>query len=271
MMRIVGRQRRDIATASHTWGFNLVELLVVIAIVTTLAALLLPLLARAKAAAHSSTCRNKLRQMGMALKMYVDENQNKYPYGAAPSDETAAANYDPSEYGRFWFAKLAAYYPVQWTNLTYHCPGYHGPIIGILHEGTNMSGPRGSYAYNFRGVRTGHTLNPGDYGLGPVVHSFAQPATAEAVVLVPSEMFAIGESRFLSLSVNKQGGFWGMWCGELQLPHWAFDPARHGKSYNQLFCDGHVAGMNPWLLFNPTNTARLWNYDHQPHPELWTP
>ncbi|PYI88990.1 MAG: hypothetical protein DME26_02295 [Verrucomicrobia bacterium] len=51
----------------------------------------------------------------------------------------------------------------------------------------------------------------------------------------------------------------------------SFDPARHGKNYNQLFCDGHVAAMSPWVLFNPTNSASMWNSDHQPHPELWVP
>jgi len=29
--------------------------------------------------------------------------------------------------------------------------------------------------------------------------------------------------------------------------------------------------MNPWILFNPTNTAAMWNNDHQPHPEFWLP
>jgi hypothetical protein len=29
--------------------------------------------------------------------------------------------------------------------------------------------------------------------------------------------------------------------------------------------------MNPWVLFNHTNTAAMWNRDHQPHPELWAP
>jgi len=37
------------------------------------------------------------------------------------------------------------------------------------------------------------------------------------------------------------------------------------------FCDGHVSAMAPWVLYNPTNTASMWNYDHQPHPELWYP
>jgi prepilin-type processing-associated H-X9-DG protein len=85
-------------------------------------------------------------------------------------------------------------------------------------------------------------------------------------------MLAIGESRFLNAKVNGVGGgLAGVRCGALRSKEWAFDPARHGKSYNQLFCDGHVAAMNPWVLFNPTNTAAMWNSDHQPHPELWQP
>ncbi len=64
-----------------------------------------------------------------------------------------------------------------------------------------------------------------------------------------------------------------MQCGMIYVNRGvgAFDPARHGKNYNQLCCDGHVAAMSPWVLFNPSNTAAMWNYDHQPHPEMWVP
>jgi prepilin-type processing-associated H-X9-DG protein len=49
----------------------------------------------------------------------------------------------------------------------------------------------------------------------------------------------------------------------------SFDEARHGRSYNQLFSDGHVSAMSPWVLFDPKKTTPMWNYDHQPHPEVW--
>src|SRR5439155_9511789 len=63
-------------------GFTLVELLVVIAVIAILAALLLPALARAKASAKSAACKSNLRQLGLALSMYVDDYA-KYPGNGA--------------------------------------------------------------------------------------------------------------------------------------------------------------------------------------------
>src|SRR5438445_50108 len=61
-----------------TNGFTLVELLVVIAVIAILAALLLPALARAKASAKSAACKSNLRQLGIALTVYVGDYE-EYP------------------------------------------------------------------------------------------------------------------------------------------------------------------------------------------------
>ncbi|MFN7140718.1 MAG: type II secretion system protein, partial [Limisphaerales bacterium] len=82
----------------HQRGFSLIELLVVIAIITILAGLLLPSLARSKERSYETTCINNLRQIGIAAKMFWDDNGNRFrrPSGgvdALPGCLTTNHNY----------------------------------------------------------------------------------------------------------------------------------------------------------------------------------
>lgn len=65
--------------APRRGAFTLMELLVVVAVIAILAALLLPSLGRAKRSARATACLSQLRQMGVALELYVQDSEDRLP------------------------------------------------------------------------------------------------------------------------------------------------------------------------------------------------
>ncbi len=99
-------------------GFTLIELLVVIAIISILAAILFPVFARARANARRATCVSNLKQIGLGVMMYTQDNDERYPAGYF----TNAA--DPP--GGRWHATFWLWenllYPYVKTNQVFVCP-----------------------------------------------------------------------------------------------------------------------------------------------------
>src|SRR5437899_9409480 len=66
-------------------AFTLIELLTVIAVILALAALLLPVVSRAKTESQRGTCVSNLRQVSLAIRMYADDNKDVLPQLGQPS------------------------------------------------------------------------------------------------------------------------------------------------------------------------------------------
>lgn len=115
-------------------AFTLIELLVVIAIIAILAAILMPVLSRAKIRALEIQSLNNLRQLGYAWLLYIDENNNRLPQNIASNSGFLTENglqtsAQPGQPNASWVLGQSDAAP-QWTNNTLLTHGLIYPYVG---------------------------------------------------------------------------------------------------------------------------------------------
>ena len=231
-------------------AFTLIELLVVIAIIAILAALLLPALSRAKAASLGAVCRSNLHQLGIALRLYVDDFRG-YPYSADFSR------------GMLWYNSLSNYYAGQ--DKVMDCPAYKG-AKGFVWAGNFIGYNGGSYGYNGFGTRSStlaYWTTDDLLGLGgdrPYVAGLSDlPALPEGRVRVPADMIAMGDSMFV-MGTTTPGYLLTMTDSSKA------DPRRHNGGSNIAFADSHSECiLNDRLVATNDVNRRRWNNNHEPH------
>ena len=91
-------------------GFTLVELLVVIGIIALLVGVLLPALNKARAASQTIQCASNLRQWGLGLQMYVDQNQGLLPFKGCKGDDTSGDLIGPANGAPLGVAEPSIWY-----------------------------------------------------------------------------------------------------------------------------------------------------------------
>jgi prepilin-type processing-associated H-X9-DG protein len=238
----------------------LLELLVVIAIIAVLAALLLPVLSRAKGAARSTRCKSNLHQMALAFTVYLQENSDNYPAEsvamAGPQWKTGAWTVallpSLSQAGDVFFCP---------TRTAQSMTSRIGPSVQL---GPSWSGV--PYDYNTQG--TAKRDSRSRLGLAwsdiPAINE-----VREAQVKVPSDMIALSEPPGADLHITLSS-FVLVVGIHMTSASTNWTGAVHNGSGNGLFCDGHVESQKQARWQEPTDQVRRrWNIDNEPHRETW--
>lgn len=242
-------------------AFTLIELLVVIAIIAILAALLFPAASRAMESGRTARCTSNVRQLGLALTMYVEDHK-AYPALHFPSEQI--------KFVKSWYDSLTPYLNKWNAGISvFKCPSFRYRQDDFLENGAPTQIGVGSYGYNGN--------SEWSLSLGHVGPGFSEKTNfvTEAEVRMPARMIALGDSYIVEFQPEKK------MVGMVSLQYIPIKfrstvpgyqnelkatAMRHNSRHQIGFCDGHVEGIKYRNLFaSELEPRRIWNRDHQPH------
>lgn len=211
-------------------GFTLVELLVVIGILAILAGLLLPALARGRQRADAVRCAANLRQLGLGLRLYADEDgQGRIPAPSRVGPGPIGADPTPA-----WvFVLTNAIGGVEGIRL---CPGDR--LRGWLRTNGGCSYVLNDYLLPMQSDRTS-AMTPGTDPEGEPFGEVGRETRLDRLRR-PSETFLVFEASELGQRLGDPRTHPDTWFRGWENVTADIDPERHDRASNYLFADGHV-------------------------------
>jgi prepilin-type N-terminal cleavage/methylation domain-containing protein/prepilin-type processing-associated H-X9-DG protein len=256
-------------------GFTLIELLVVIAIIAILAALLLPVLAKAKNKAKAIECLNEMRQISLSAKLYLDENNDvMIPLWVEQGAGGNVWNFNPASFvidsSQFlWWPDKLRLDGYSASQKLYDCPTLTLPAVKAGGNSMSTNNPLGI------------GMNYPECGWILPVAGFPSPVyrtCRENQVLNPSQFIEFADAGQISNPAVTDADNWqevaSTGCAYFRVPS---DPSgyptgdsrsvpRHGGRVNAAFFDGHAEGLrNSEIRYDlpRTDNSILWakNYN----------
>ncbi len=246
-------------------GFTLIELLVVIAIIALLLSIVVPALAKAKDYAKRVTCSNNMRQSGLAVQLYAQNNDQQI----VPNYEISSANIaNPPTYLPAPFNSYMCYHP----NQTKPNGGYKPFHLAVYYEQGYIDDPKVFYC-PAQPRTTGHYAipyyyefyvgkgNPSDYSnaahRGSYLWGTVLPAdtrgSGSALVRTSFNYWVYGQKK-----LEKIPGYKPLIFDNIQ--EWEVVPHRKGRGVNSIpqglsvyYTDGHVSFCNDQNIFEDLN------------------
>jgi prepilin-type N-terminal cleavage/methylation domain-containing protein/prepilin-type processing-associated H-X9-DG protein len=195
-------------------GFTLIELLVVIAVIAILASILLPVFAKARERARTTSCASNMRQIGQAISLYTQDNDGYHPPHSNPGLPMPWELITEPGFNCTWLDYI---YPYVKSTAVFQCPSFSRGEYRIGCPAPEFV--NGEIKRKYRGSYDRRSTTSNGH-----LH--------EANILMPANRILVYE--------GEGGGAGGNSVNDIDDIHLMGVPRRHFQGCNLLFADGHV-------------------------------